>query len=195
LVLKASEDLDAVIAQRIAEADRKLEEQRNRIRAEEQAKAEKDAREKLAAEAAQRAQAEAIIASESGNEDAAFAAQEIARQKIETAGEVKRIVTAPDVAPVPSHPTPALPQSVVSIMPAEVQRVFQSEQPTLKLGQIGERLGFGVTADFLRGLGFEPAAQVKNASLFHESDFPLICNALIAHIEEVSEKHEAVAAC
>jgi predicted phage-related endonuclease len=179
LISKAQDDLKLLIQSRISDHKnvkaKEEEATRERIRAEEQAKAEKDAREKLAAEqeTAKKAERERIAAE---------------------AAKVQRIVTGIDVAPVPSHTTPALPQSVVPIMPTEVQRVFQSEQPTLKLGQIGERLGFGVTADFLRGLGFEPAAQVKNASLFHESDFPLICNALIAHIEEVSEKHEAVAA-
>lgn len=55
--------------------------------------------------------------------------------------------------------------------------------PTLRLGQIVERLGFTVTADFLRSLGFEPAARDKAAMLYHESDFQMICHALIQHIQ------------
>lgn len=47
LVLKAPDDLRAVIAHRAAEADRKLEEQRARIRREEQERADAEAREKL----------------------------------------------------------------------------------------------------------------------------------------------------
>lgn len=55
-------------------------------------------------------------------------------------------------------------------------------EPHLRLGQICERLGFDVTADFLNKLGFAPAARDKAARLYHESDFPLICQALIRHI-------------
>ncbi|WP_019700426.1 YqaJ viral recombinase family protein [Paracidovorax oryzae] len=47
LVLKAPDDLRAVIAHRAAEAERKLEEQRARIRREEQERADAEAREKL----------------------------------------------------------------------------------------------------------------------------------------------------
>jgi hypothetical protein len=57
--------------------------------------------------------------------------------------------------------------------------------PTLKFGQIGERLGFVISADFLASLGFPPAATDKNAKLFHEADFPRICAALIQHINSV----------
>lgn len=64
--------------------------------------------------------------------------------------------------------------------------------PTLKLGQIGERMGFNLTGAFLKNLGFEPAAHDKNAVLFHESDFPLICAALIKHIEQVIKKDRLV---
>jgi hypothetical protein len=60
--------------------------------------------------------------------------------------------------------------------------------PTLKLGQIGERLGFALTADFLKQLGFEPAAKEKSALLFHEHQYPLICEALIAHVRTAQAK-------
>lgn len=63
--------------------------------------------------------------------------------------------------------------------------------PTLKLGQIGERLGFSLTGDFLKNLGFEPAARDKAALLFHESDFPLICMRLVAHIQGVQGRQAA----
>ncbi|MFZ4540115.1 hypothetical protein, partial [Propionivibrio sp.] len=56
--------------------------------------------------------------------------------------------------------------------------------PTLKLGTIAERLGFGLTADFLSTLGFEPA-RVKSAALYHESQFDDICKALVDHINSV----------
>lgn len=59
--------------------------------------------------------------------------------------------------------------------------------PDLKLGQICTRLGFQVTADFLRSLGFEPAGRERAAVLFHESDFPRICAAIVRHINQVMQ--------
>lgn len=67
------------------------------------------------------------------------------------------------------------------------QAVQPETYPSMALGHIATRLGFQVTGAFLRQLGFEPAAQVKSASLYHESDFPAICRALIEHIESVAE--------
>jgi putative phage-type endonuclease len=58
--------------------------------------------------------------------------------------------------------------------------------PTLTLGKIGARLGFNLTADFLRSIGFEPAGKERAAVLYHESSFPLICAALIEHISAAS---------
>ncbi len=58
--------------------------------------------------------------------------------------------------------------------------------PSLRLGQISERLGFTVTADFMAKLGFAPAATDKAAKLYHEHDFKNICAALLRHIAAVS---------
>ena len=63
--------------------------------------------------------------------------------------------------------------------------------PTLKLGQIGERLGFTLTADFLKSLGFEPAATDRASKLYHAEDFGLICAALVRHIESVQARAAA----
>jgi fido (protein-threonine AMPylation protein) len=49
---------------------------------------------------------------------------------------------------------------------------------------IGARLGFNLSADFLKNLGFE-AAKVKAACLYQEADFPLICMRLVSHIQQV----------
>lgn len=61
----------------------------------------------------------------------------------------------------------------------------KTEPPTLKMGGICARLGFTVTAEFLRSLGVEPASRTHSAVLYHESDFAEICTRLIAHIEHV----------
>ena len=63
--------------------------------------------------------------------------------------------------------------------------------PSLKLGQIADRLGFALTADFLKGLGFEPAATDRASKLYFEADFPLILAALVWHIEQVQARPAA----
>ena len=63
--------------------------------------------------------------------------------------------------------------------------------PTLKLGQIADRLGFTLTADFLKGLGFEPAATDRASKLYFEADFPLILTVLVRHIEQVQARPAA----
>lgn len=109
------------------------------------------------------------------------------------AAKVERIVTAPDVAPV-THETVAaimMPPAVRQAMAPAAQK--PETAPTLALGVISERLGVNVTSAFLATLGFE-ATVVKAARLFHEQDFPAICEAIKAHISEVQEQFEAVAA-
>ena len=63
--------------------------------------------------------------------------------------------------------------------------------PSLKLGAIADRLGFTLTADFLKGLGFEPAATDRSSKLYHEADFTHICAALVDHINGVQSKQAA----
>jgi putative phage-type endonuclease len=85
----------------------------------------------------------------------------------------------------------ARPAVVAEVAPfAEDVCIIQASLPTapdLKLGQICTRLGFQVTADFLKSLGFEPAGRERAAVLFHESDFPKICDALVRHITGVRQ--------
>lgn len=77
-------------------------------------------------------------------------------------------------APVPVQ-APAL-----VVQPTLVPRAPATEQPSLKLGQINERLGYVVNADLLARLGFEAHAD-RSARLYRESDFKAICAALSAH--------------
>lgn len=119
------------------------------------------------------------------------------REKAEREAREKIEREAADALAKAQQPTPA---AVVQPAPITATAVAQptparaaapapkpAEPPTLALGHIATRLGFQVTGAFLRQLGFEPAAQVKAASLYHESDFPAICRALIEHIESVME--------
>lgn len=75
--------------------------------------------------------------------------------------------------------------------PAERKSAASAAAPSLRLGQITEKLGFALTADFLRTLGFEPAARDKAAMLYHETDFDHICRALIRHIVTVQNEKQA----
>ena len=64
--------------------------------------------------------------------------------------------------------------------------------PTLRLGQINERLApIALTAEGLATLGFKHAATDKAAKLYHESDFEPICAALLRHIEAALRKQAA----
>lgn len=174
---KAPEDFQNTVTARItaheaAEAA-KVEATRSRIQAEEQAKAEKAVREKLEAEqeAAAKATAELTLAT-------APPCHQTVAPELVTHETVAKIMMPTAVrqamAPVAVAPKPAT-------------------APTLALGVISERLGVNVTSAFLATLGFG-ATTVKAAKLFHETDFPAICQALIDHIAEVSEKFDAVAA-
>ena len=61
------------------------------------------------------------------------------------------------------------------------------EAPTINIGQIVERLGFIVSAEFLTKLGFQARA-VKNSRQYSATDFPRICAALAEHCLAVGER-------
>ena len=71
------------------------------------------------------------------------------------------------------------------MIPAETPVGDGAPAATLRLGQIGERLGFAVTANFLASLGFAPAGRDKAAVLYRQTDFPLMCAALVRHVRNV----------
>lgn len=85
---------------------------------------------------------------------------------------------------------PALATAVAPI--ATVRPVTSPKTPpTLRLGEIAERLGFSLTAEFLRMLGFAPAGRDKAAVLYHEGHFPLICQALVHHVQSIQTQQAA----
>lgn len=88
--------------------------------------------------------------------------------------------SAPATAPsVQAKTAPWIAAAPVSASP----RTTNDGPPTLRLGQINERLApITLTADGLVTLGFAHAATDKNAKLYHEEVFPQICAALIEHI-------------
>lgn len=149
LVLKAPDDLAAIIATRKA-----AEQQRqDAIRAE---IAEKLQRAQLAKQAEQ-----AVV---------------MVEPESTTAAELAK----------PAQNTPNIPLihgeiGVVDCAVRIVDKRARTSVPTLRIGTIKERLQhMSVTAEDLRALGFEPAGRERAAPLYHEDDFPAICEAIAA---------------
>lgn len=160
LVLKATDDLTAVIAQRQAAERARLEAERERIRAEEAARVERERSHAAQVEAARiaREQAEAVSAAHISDEM--------------VAGLIDTVKTG---------------TGIVSVSPESVKRIDPSsvfdDGARLTLGQINERLApVSVTGDALAHFGFEPVERVKASKLYRSSDFPAICKAISAHV-------------
>lgn len=77
---------------------------------------------------------------------------------------------------------------IIKPQPVPQPALIADDGRTIKLGEVCSRLGHGLTmtADFLASLGFSPVAHNKMAKLYRESDFPLICAALVRHINQAS---------
>lgn len=167
LVLKAPDDLAAIIANRVAAEQQRQEADRERIRREEADRADREAREKLAADEraaqatiAQAAKAETLhpaVAADLGSlvrEQHAEAVAGLDAQQV--IGTAQRATVGPIAAPA-----------------------ARTGVPTLRIGTIKERLQhMTVTAEDLRAMGFEAAGRERAAPLYHEDDFPAICDAI-----------------
>lgn len=181
LVLKAPDDLRAIIAQRVAEAVRKAEAERERIRREEQERADREARHKLIEEE-RTAQTEIARAAQQGQLAEPVAADLgalAAERRVEAVSQIdtRQVISAAQ-------------RTAAAAAPAA-----RSGPPTLRIGVINERLQhFTVTAEGLRGLGFEPAGRERAASLYHEADFPAMCSAIAHHALILAENSTAQAA-
>lgn len=101
----------------------------------------------------------------------------------ETAAEPPIEQPDPDAQPKESTVTPIFTESTEPSAIDDGQRI--------KLGDINGRLGFNLTADFLRSIGFEPAGRERAAVLYRADDFPRICSALITHIQSVGLRQNA----
>lgn len=123
---------------------------------------------------------------------------EALRAKIAEEERIKAEVAAAETARIAEEnrsPAAELRNAQVNIVGADIMPTNAPDSPpTLRLGQIGERLGFSLTSDFLRTLGFEPSARDKAAMLYHESQFALICGALIERIQSVKIAQGSVSA-
>lgn len=199
LVLKAPDDLAAIIATRKAAEQQRQEAERERIRAEEAARADREARAKLAAEQ-RAAQAEIAQAAQTGMLAAPVAAdlgtlvQEKHAEAVAGLDAQQVIGTAQRAAAAASYCCEKGEQQGLVDKAcddcAEVSAGYQAAMfapkvrngvPTLRIGTIKERLQhMSVTAEDLRALGFEPAGRERAAPLYHDDDFPAICEAIAA---------------
>lgn len=174
IVLKATDDLTTLVKARIAEHEateaRRLEAERERIRKEEADRADREAREKLAAEESA-AQAAITQAAKAETLHPAVAAD---------LGTLVREQHAEAVAGLDAQQVIGTAQRMAAVAPAApAAPAARTGVPTLRIGTIKERLGhMTVTAEDLRALGFEPAGRERAAPLYHDEDFPAICDAI-----------------
>lgn len=167
IVLKAPDDLAALVKLRIADhvaaEEKRMEAERERIRAEERARAAQIESERIQREQAeanrihQAQQPQHVLKAEPVTDDATdrgTAANESPRGGAMGAGQAAAVAPA-------------------------------GEPATLKLGDICSRLGLTMTAAFVADtLGIQPSATDKRAVLYSESQFADICDALIDHISK-----------
>jgi len=113
-------------------------------------------------------------------------AEREAREKIAAEQLAAALAATPAPTPAPvAIVAPAVSSQAANVVPLGTRA---PAAPPIRLGQIGDKLGFTLTADFLKQLGFEPAATEKAAKLYRASDENLIYEALIAHIRTVQAK-------
>lgn len=131
----------------------------------------------------------ALLTAEQRQADVAKATAPIAVEVMKTAApsDADAVTSASQGMRVASGYLPAASARTAPAAPAPQPEAKPDTLPTLRLGLISDRLGFTVTGELLKGLGFEPSAIEKRAMLFHESEFEPICRALIEHIESAIE--------
>lgn len=191
LVLKQPDDLAAVISNRLAAEQQRKEAERERIRAEEAVRLEREniqrENERLAAERAE--QERVRLATEREQQEA----DRIARELAEAASAAKVLVAPPepdmhaaligDSSPAPAGLT--LVQGEVGRVDCAVTFVQNATDngARITLGEINARIApVSITVAGLSDLGYEPVAVVKAARMYRASDFKAICAAISAHV-------------
>ena len=174
IVLKAPEDLQALATSRIAQhkaaEQKRLDDERERIRAEEQARADREARDRLAAEQA---------------------AQQATQAPAPTPAPAP--VAAPAPRPTPSEMLASSPGSAANVVPLTRPAAPPVDTGArIKLGDICTSIApLTITAEGLATLGFPHVGTEKAAKLYRAADLPAIYAAMVAHIEAVQAKQAA----
>ncbi len=183
LVLKAPDDFVALAENRInahkAEEQRKLDVERERIRAEEAARVEREAQQRAAAE-------EARIREEAATQARQQLLAEQATQQQVQAASTPVPTPAPTPAPQPQFTAVAKPITLNPVPPAA------NDDARMKLGDIVARIApMSITADGLAELGFEPVSTQGNAKLFREADFPRMVKAMTERLIQAASLQAA----
>jgi biotin carboxyl carrier protein len=113
---------------------------------------------------------------------------ELARQK-EADQAAQQQPAKESVQQVTEQALPAAATPITSAAPAVHPIVDDGQR--IKLGEICRCLGFTLTADFLRSLGFEAIERDRSAMLYRAADFPRICSALVVHVQGVQNSQAA----
>lgn len=161
------------------------------VEREEEAARLKAARAEQARIAAELAEQRRVLA----EQEAAMARQraEIERQRAEIEAERLRAQQEAEAAAARATEPPKV---EASIQPAEAGAPAPQAElaspapapaeppPVLRLGEICDRLEFTVSAAFLSSLGIEPCGTDRRAILYRADEWPAICDAIIAHLQQ-----------
>lgn len=225
IVLKQPEDLAMLVKARISDHEAKeaarMEAERERIRREEEARAQNAAAAEAARVAAEQArQLEAERARIRREEQERADAEARARLEQEERERQAQITQArqddalpepvlDDLSAVATHVRDAglaelgARQAIAAAQSASPAQVAPAptgkpapaaEVADLRIGTINERLGFTVTADFLLQLGFEPAPGKGPHRFYRSSQFPAIARAISTHVLLAADAHHDAAA-
>lgn len=120
---------------------------------------------------------------------------ELKRQEEEKAQQLAAQQRQKAAEPVVEQPVKA-PQEPELVAATPTKTTAAAQQPVddgqrIKLGDISTRLGFTLSAEFLRSLGLEAVERKQGAQLYRASDFPRICVALVHHIQAVQANQVA----
>lgn len=167
---KSAEDLRNLMAARISQHQRaeqeRLDAERERIRKEEEARAQKKAADDAAAAAA---------------EQAAQAAQLVAAER-----QPRPVASAAAAAPVRTAPTAVASAPAPAAAPREVVKI--------KLGDINARIApLSISADGLAMLGFKPINATGTAKLYDQAQFPAMCRAMIDGLQDAANSYPLAA--
>jgi predicted phage-related endonuclease len=176
---KAPDDFAALYGmrkQQRAEAEAKrLEAEREKIRREEEARARAEA-ERIA-----QAERDRIRAEEQAKALEASAAERI---RLRAEAEAREQAMLADAARREAEL-----KALADVKPESAQQFAQPQADTgakITLGQINQRLSpIALSAAGIAQLGIQPAGKERAAVLYHESDVPRICAALVAHLNLV----------
>ena len=208
LVLKPNDDLATLARARIAEHDAKeaarLYAVREKIRREEQERADREARERIAqqqrdeqrvrdeaAAADQQLRADAISADQEAQAGIAEAraSEELPTPLLDDLSNLASDLRADVVSGVDARLAISTAQRTAATTPA-VTSSIPVGTPTLKIGVINDRLQFFKTSeDGLTSLGITPAARERGNPLYHEAQFPAILAASIEHLRSLNEQY------